>query len=53
VSLGETIKVDYFAYPNVKRWLGNVAKSLTWPTVNEAFYGLVEAFKDRTFVTLP
>jgi glutathione S-transferase len=53
VSLGETIKVDYSAYPNIKRWLDNMAKLPTWPKVNEAFYGLVQTFKDQTFVTLP
>ena len=26
VSIGEIIKVDFSAYPNVKRWLDNVAK---------------------------
>jgi glutathione S-transferase len=53
VSIGETIKVDYSAYPNVKRWLDNVAKLPAWPEVNEAFYALVEAVKDQTFVTVP
>jgi glutathione S-transferase len=53
VSLGEAIKVDYSACPNVKRWLANVAKLPTWPKINEAFYGLVEAGKDRAFVTIP
>ena len=52
-SLGETIKVDYSAYPNVKRWLDNVAKLPSWPSVNVAFYGLVGAFKDQSFVSLP
>jgi glutathione S-transferase len=53
VSLGETIKVDYAAYPNVKRWLENVATLRAWPKVNEAFYGLVTGFKDQTFITIP
>jgi glutathione S-transferase len=53
VSLGATIAVDYSAYLNIKRWLDNIAKLRTWSTANEAFYGLVQAFKDRTFVTLP
>jgi glutathione S-transferase len=53
VVLGETIKADYSAYPNINRWLDNMAKLPTWPKVNEAFYGLVEAVKDQTFVTVP
>jgi len=53
VSLGETIKIDFSAYPNVKRWLQNVAQLPNWNRVNEVFYGLVKANRDRTFVTVP
>jgi glutathione S-transferase len=53
VSLGETIKIDYSAYPNVQRWLNTVAKLRSWPTVNEAFYDLVKAVKHQSFVTVP
>jgi len=52
VSIGEIIKVDYSAYPNVRRWLDNVAKLPAWPKVNEAFYGLVAAVKEQPFVTI-
>ena len=53
VSLGEAIKIDFSAYPNVKRWMQNVAQLPNWNRVNEVFYGLVKANRDRTFVTVP
>jgi glutathione S-transferase len=52
VSLGEVIRVDFSAYPNVKRWLDNMKRLPSWPKVNEAFYGLVEAVKGQPFVTI-
>jgi glutathione S-transferase len=52
VSLGEVIRVDLAAYPNVKRWLDTMKKLPSWPKVNEAFYGLIEAVKEQPFVTL-
>ena len=52
VTLGEVIRVDFSAYPNVKRWLDTMKALPTWNKVNEAFYGLVEAVKAQPFVTL-
>ena len=52
VSLGEVIRVDFSAYPNVKRWLDTMKKLPSWPKVNEAFNGLVDAVKSQPFVTL-
>jgi glutathione S-transferase len=49
VSIGEIIKCDFSAYPNIKRWLDNMKKLPTWPKVNEAFDGLVAAVKDQQF----
>ena len=49
VTLGEVIRVDFSAYPNVKRWLDNMKKLPSWGKVNEAFYGLVEAVKAQPF----
>src|SRR5471032_1197113 len=37
VTLGEVIRVDFSAYPNVKRWLDNMKKLPNWGKVNEAF----------------
>ena len=52
VTLGEIVRCDFSPYPNVQRWLGNVKKLKTWPTVNEALYGLATAVKDVSFVTI-
>jgi glutathione S-transferase len=52
VTLGEVIRCDFEQFPNVARWLGNVKKLRTWPSVNEALYGLATAVKDVPFVTI-
>src|SRR5580692_9742499 len=49
VTLGEVIRCDFSAYPNVERWLSNVKKLPSWPKVNEVFYGLVDSVKDQQF----
>jgi glutathione S-transferase len=49
VTLGEVIRCDFSAYPNVQRWLNNVKKLPSWPKVNEVFYGLVESVKGQQF----
>src|SRR5262245_2733736 len=49
VTLGEVIRCDFSAYPNVQRWLNNVKKLPNWSKVNEAFYGLCEAVKGQKF----
>jgi glutathione S-transferase len=52
VSLGEIIRVDFSAYPNVKRWLDTMKKLPSWQSVNKEFYGLAEALKGQPFVAL-
>ena len=52
VSLGEVIRVDFSAYPNVKRWLDTMKKLPSWPKVNEAFDGLVASVRTQPFVTI-
>ena len=52
VSLGEIIRMDFAGYPNVKRWLGNMKKLKSWPSVNEVFYGFQGMVKDQKFETL-
>jgi glutathione S-transferase len=50
---GESIGLDYAAYPNVRRWLGNMKALANWGKVNEAFYQYVVApNRDKTFVRL-
>jgi len=52
VTLGEVIRCDFTAYPNVNRWLGNMKKLKTWNKINEALYGLASAVKDLPFVAV-
>jgi len=49
VTLGEVIRCDLSAYPNVQRWLNNMKKLPSWPKVNEVFNGLVESVKQQQF----
>jgi glutathione S-transferase len=49
VTLGELIRCDFSKYPNVQRWLNNMKKLPNWNKVNEAFYGLRDALKDKPF----
>jgi glutathione S-transferase len=53
VSLGHAIKVDFTAYPNVKRWLDNVAQLPNWTKVNEAFFRFVDSAGAPTYVSVP
>ena len=48
-TLGEVIRCDLSAYPNVERWLGNVRKLQTWNAVNEGLYGFANAVKAQSF----
>jgi glutathione S-transferase len=48
-TLGEVIRCDFSAYPNVERWLGNMRKLGSWSKVNEAHYGYRNAVKDQAF----
>jgi glutathione S-transferase len=50
VTLGEIIHCDFAPYPNIRRWLDNMRKRPSWAKVNEAFDGLRESVKDKTFV---
>jgi glutathione S-transferase len=52
VSIGELIGVDFAAYPNVQRWLGNMKKLKTWDKVNEVFNGFVAGNKGKEFARL-
>ena len=52
VTLGEVVRCNFSAYPNVERWLNNMKKLKSWPKVNEVFYGLVNSVKDQPFVAV-
>ena len=50
ITLGEVIRLDYSAYPNIMRWLENVKALPHWAKTNEAFYAyFVAPFKDKAF----
>jgi glutathione S-transferase len=49
VTLGEVIRCDFSAYPNVSRWLDNMRKLPSWPKVNEAFHELVASVRSQPF----
>jgi glutathione S-transferase len=50
---GEAIGADFGAYPNIRRWMGNMKALPSWKPVTEAFYKfLVEPNKDKSFVCL-
>jgi glutathione S-transferase len=51
-TLGEVIRCDFSAYPNVERWLNNMRKLDSWKKVNEAHYGFQTMVKDRPFQSL-
>jgi glutathione S-transferase len=46
VALGELIRSDFKAYPNVQRWLGNMKRLKNWEKVNEAVDGFAASLKD-------
>jgi len=52
VALAEAIRSDLSAYPNVKRWLGNMKALKSWKKVNEAFDGFAASMKDVPFETV-
>jgi glutathione S-transferase len=52
VALAEAIRSDLSAYPNVKRWLGNMKELSSWSKVNEVFDGFAASMKDVAFETV-
>jgi glutathione S-transferase len=52
VTMGEIVRVDLSKYPNIERWLNNMKTLKSWPKINEAFYGLVEALKAQPFLVI-
>ncbi len=52
VTLGEVIRIDFSAYPNIDRWINNMKQLEHWGEINEALYGFAEAVKDQEFTTV-
>lgn len=49
LTLGELVRCNFSAYPNVERWLGNMKQLPSWDKINVEFYGWAEAVKDQPF----
>jgi len=50
ITLGEVIRLDYSAYPNMMRWLANMKAIPYWADINDAFYTyFVGPYKDAPF----
>ncbi|MBI2294947.1 MAG: glutathione S-transferase family protein [Betaproteobacteria bacterium] len=52
LTLGEAIRCDFARYPNIARWLKGMKARPSWSKVNEAFYGMVGAFKNQAYETI-
>ena len=52
VGLGELIRCNYSAYPNVERWMRNMKALKSWAKVHEVFYGFAGSLKDTPFVAI-
>jgi glutathione S-transferase len=52
VALGEVIRCDYSAYPNVQRWLKNMKALKSWPKVHEVIEGFAASVKEQPFVAV-
>jgi len=49
VALGEIVRCNYSAYPNVNRWLDRMKALKSWGKVHEVFQGFAASLKDKSF----
>jgi glutathione S-transferase len=52
LALGDIVRCDYSAYPNVKRWLGNMKRLKGWNKVNETINGYAASLKEAELEAL-
>jgi glutathione S-transferase len=52
IGLGDLIRCNYSAYPNVERWMRSMKALKSWAKVNEVFYGFAGSLKDTPFVAI-
>jgi glutathione S-transferase len=52
IQVGEVIRVDLQAYPNIARWLATMKHRPAYDKVYEAVHGFAESVKNQPFVAL-
>lgn len=52
VTLGDIIRCDFSAYPNLVRWLKSMKARPNWEKVNKAVYDFAASVKDTPFVAI-
>jgi len=52
VTVGELLRCDFSAYPNLSRWLKTMKGRPNWGKVNKPFYDWVGSLKDKPFVAI-
>jgi glutathione S-transferase len=52
VALGELIRGDYAAFPNVERWLAAMKRLQNWSKVNEVIHGFAASLNDTSLQPL-
>jgi glutathione S-transferase len=52
VGLGDLIRCNLAAYPNVTRWMRNMKDLRSWSKVNEVFNGFAGSLKETPFVAI-
>ena len=52
IGVGEVIRCDYSAYPNVQRWMKNMKALKSWPSVHAVIEGFAASVKTQPFVAV-
>ena len=52
IALGDVIRCDYSAHPNVQRWLANMKRLMSWSKVNETINGFAASLKEAKLQAL-
>jgi glutathione S-transferase len=50
VTVGELVGCDFAAYPNIRRWLGNIRQLRSWNEVNAIFESIAAGNRGKDFV---
>jgi len=52
IQVGEVIRCDFSAYPNIKRWLDRMKSLPSYGKVYEVVHGFAQSVKDQPFVAI-